>query len=255
MASATGSPAQVPIENNIRLNDESAPLLGGPGDVLQHPGEGLVSNLYKGTAWLAQAGVLLLVALVWSAVFSHPPLLPLFSPHPLLQSLGVVAAVEAVLVLQPTATPQDKTLGARVHAGLQLLSFALFAAGVSVIEANKIRSHGAHLHSAHGVLGALTAAVLVVQYLFGLAVWAAPAWLFGRDDTVDRARALWKQHRWAGYAAVLPLLLATVTTATATDYNVNVLDIRLWAVLVAAGLVVVGVYPRIHVRKLGLRQA
>ncbi len=211
-------------------------------------------SLSPGTAWLAQAGALLIVALVWTGVFSHPPLLPLFSPHPLLQSLGVFLAIQAILVMQPTASPVDKVRGARVHAALQLLSFLVLGAGVALIEANKIRSHGAHFHSAHGYLGVLTSVVLLGQYLFGLLVWAAPAAVFGRGpDGVARAKALWKHHRWTGYVAALPLLLATVATATATDYNVNVLGIRTWAVLVAAGLVVVGVYPRVHTRKLGLR--
>lgn len=197
----------------------------------------------------------MLVILVWTGVFRHPPLLPLFSPHPLLQSVGVFVVIQAILVLQPTATPGDKVRGAHAHAALQLLSFFILVGGVTIIETNKIRSHGVHFHSAHGYLGVLTAVVLVGQYLFGFLVWLAPAFIFGSGpDRVDRAKALWKQHRWSGYAVVLPLLLATVATATATDYNVNVLDIRLWAVLVAIGLVVVGVYPRIHTRKLSLRQ-
>lgn len=154
-------------------------------------------------------------------------------------------------MLQPTAAPADKVRGARVHALLQLLSLSLFVAGISFIEANKVRSHGAHLHSAHGVLGAITAVVLLCQYAFGFLMWAAPARVFG---SADRAKSLWKHHRWSGYAVLLPLLLATVATATATDYNVDVLDVRTWAVLVAAVLVVVGVYPRIHGRKLGLRE-
>ncbi|KJR86989.1 cytochrome b561 [Sporothrix schenckii 1099-18] len=251
MASNSDQPAQEPLQANGDRVDESAPLLGQPGDVLQRPGQSIVSNLYTGTAWLAQAGALLLVLLVWTGVFRHPPLLPLFSPHPLLQSVGVFVVVQAILVLQPTATPGDKTRGAHAHAALQLLSSLIFIGGVVVIETNKVRSHGVHFHSAHGYLGVLTAVVLVSQYVFGFVVWLAPAFLFGSGpDRVDRAKALWKHHRRSGYAVVLPLLLVTVATATATDYNVNVLDIRLWAVLVAVGLVVVGVYPRIHIRKL-----
>ena len=208
-----------------------------------------------GTAWLAQAGVILLVALVWVAVFRHPPLLPLFSPHPLLQSVGVLVVVQAILVLQPTAAPRDKIIGAHAHAALQLLSFFILMSGVAIIEANKIRSHGVHFHSVHGYLGVLTTVVLVGQYLFGLLVWLAPAFIFGSGpDRVDRAKALWKQHRWSGYVAVLPLLLATVITAIQTTYNINVLNIKLWAVLVASALIVIGMYPRIHGGKLGLRQ-
>ncbi|CAK7234808.1 hypothetical protein SCUCBS95973_009059 [Sporothrix curviconia] len=255
MASTADTPARVEGDGSGNAVDESAPLLGEPADVVQKPEDSTFSNFYTGTAWLAQAGVILLVALVWIGVFRHLPLLPLFSPHPLLQSVGVFVVVQAILVLQPTAAPRDKIAGAHAHAALQLLSFFILIGGVAIIEANKIRSHGVHFHSIHGYLGVLTAVVLVGQYVFGLLVYLAPAFVFGSGpDRVDRAKALWKQHRWSGYAVVLPLLLATVITATKTDYNVNVLSIRLWAVLVASALIIVGVYPRIHIRKLGLRQ-
>ncbi|CAK7236086.1 hypothetical protein SEUCBS140593_009500 [Sporothrix eucalyptigena] len=255
MASTQDTLAQVEVNSNGNAVDESAPLLGEPGDVVQQPEKSIVSNFYLGTGFLAQAGVILLVALVWTGVFRHPPLLPLFSPHPLLQSVGVFVIVQAILVLQPTVAPWDKIAGAHAHAALQLLSFIILISGVAIIEANKIRSHGVHFHSIHGYLGVLTAVVLVVQYLFGLLVWLAPVFIFGGGpDRVDRAKALWRQHRWSGYAVVLPLLLATVITATKTDYNVNVLNIRLWAVVVAIALIVIGVYPRIHIRKLGLRR-
>ena len=68
---------------------------------------------------------------------------------------------------------------------------------------------------------------------------------------VDAAKALWKYHRWAGYGA-LGLLLATVAAAVETDYVRGELGIRLWGVLVAEGLIVAGVVPRVHLRKLGV---
>ncbi len=89
--------------------------------------------------------------------------------------------------------------------------------------------------------------LLLGQNAFGVLMWAVPA-VFGG---VDKAKALWKYHRWGGYV-LYPLLLATVVSATDTDYNRNVLDIKLWAVLIAVVLVVVGVYPRLHKSKLGL---
>ena len=46
--------------------------------------------------------------------------------------------------------------------------------------------------------------------------------------------------------------LAVACAATQTTFNKNVLHIRLWAVLVASVLVLVGVIPRIKKRKLGL---
>ncbi|CAK7267398.1 hypothetical protein SEPCBS119000_002526 [Sporothrix epigloea] len=246
------TPAQADIiTNGSNLDGESSPLLGEAGDVVQKPENSIFSNLYTGKL----AGVVLLVALVWVSVFQHPPLLPLFSPHPLLQSAGVFVVVQAILVLQPAVAPPNKIIGAHAHAVLQLLSFFILISGVAIIEANKIRSHGAHFHSVHGYLGVLTTVVLVGQYVFGLLVWLAPAFIFGNaPDRVDRAKALWKQHRWSGYAVVIPLLLATVVSAIDTGYNANVLKIQMWAMLVASVLVIVGVYPRIHIRKLGLQQ-
>lgn len=200
-----------------------------------------------GTGWLAQVGALLLVALVWSSVLTHPPLIPLFSPHPLLQSLGVLALTEAVLVLQPTWSPADKARGARWHAWLHLLSFALFAAGVLLIEANKIRQGPAsHFHSVHGYLGVAASVVLLLQYVVGLLMWAVPSALGG----VDSAKRVWKYHRMSGYLLNL-LLLATVLSAVRTDFNKNVLDIKMWAVAIAVALLVAGVYPRLHPRKFG----
>ena len=195
---------------------------------------------------LAQAGGILLVALVWAAVFTKP-LLPLFSPHPLLQSLGVFTVLQAILIVQPTSRPADKAAGAQAHALLNLLSFLLFTAGVAVIETNKERSHNAHFHSVHGCLGVATAVVLLVQYLFGFLIYGVPAVLGG----LDRARALWKYHRYNGYVLFV-LVLATVVSAVYTDYNKNVLDIQLWSVLVAVVLVVAGVFPRIQLAKLGI---
>lgn len=184
---------------------------------------------------------------MWSSVLENPPLIPLFSPHPLLQSLGVLALTQAVLILQPTWTPAEKVTGARAHGLLNLLSFVLFAAGVLIIEANKVRQGpGSHFHSVHGYLGVTTSVVLLVQYLFGFLMWGVPG-VFGG---VDNAKALWKYHRISGYLLYL-LLLATVLSAVYTDFNVNVLDIKLWTVCVSVALIVVGVYPRLHPRKLG----
>lgn len=55
----------------------------------------------------------------------------------------------------------------------------------------------------------------------------------------------------SGYV-LLVLAFATVAAATQTDYNKNVLNIQLWAVLVAEVITLVGVLPRIKKQKLGM---
>ncbi|KAK4122673.1 hypothetical protein N657DRAFT_656796 [Parathielavia appendiculata] len=225
---------------------ESAPLLGRPGDALQKPDAPIFMNLLLGTAWLAQIGAVLLLTIVWTAVFAHTTL-PLVSPHPLLNSLGVFTVLQAILVLQPTKTPEAKVMGQRVHAMLHALSFSLFAAGVAIIETNKYQNSFPHFHSAHAYLGVITAALLGVQYLFGFTILLTPRIWGG----VDNAKAMWKYHRLVGYTGLLTLL-ATVALAAETDYSKGVLKINLFAVLAAEALIVAGVFPRIHLRKLGI---
>ena len=68
---------------------------------------------------------------------------------------------------------------------------------------------------------------------------------------VEKAKRVYKWHRWSGYL-ILTLALATVCAATQTDYNKGVLHVRLWAVLVASVITLVGVLPRVRKAKLGL---
>lgn len=241
-STSTSAPASSPAPSPPT---ESEPLLGRPGDATQQPDDPLYKNLILGTAWLSQLGAVLLLAVLWSSIFTHPTL-PLVTPHPLLQSLGVFTVLQAILLLQPTTTPAAKHAGQRAHAALHLASFTLFAAGTAVIETNKHVNHLPHFHSPHAYLGAATVLLLLLQYAFGFTIWATPR-LYGGEDN---AKALWKYHRGVGYAALV-LLLATVAAAVETDYVKTALGIRLWAVLLAEALIVVGVFPRVHLRKLG----
>ena len=184
--------------------------------------------------------------LIWASVFTKP--LILFSGHPLAQSLAILTLTQSILTLQPTHTAEQKRIGQRVHASLNLLAFLFLVAGITIIEYNKISSNGAHFHSLHAYLGVITAIVLLVQYLVGFTMWATPK-LYGGEDN---AKSIWKYHRYSGYV-ILVLLLATVCSATSTDYNVNVLKIKLWATLLLSILVLVGVLPRIQKQKLGFQ--
>lgn len=51
---------------------------------------------------------------VWVAVFKHD--LIVFSAHPLLNSAGVAFAVQGMLVLQPTHTPEQKRIVSTIYA-------------------------------------------------------------------------------------------------------------------------------------------
>ncbi|KAK4190005.1 cytochrome b ascorbate-dependent protein 3 [Podospora australis] len=247
------SPALVPHDNNVEAAPaptESEPLLGRPGDAVQKPHDPMFRNLYLGTGWLAQLGVLLLLISTWIAVFRNPTL-PLVSPHPLLQSLGVFLLVQAILILQPTthANPTAKKNGARLHASLQGVSFLLFLAGIAVIETNKHKNGYAHFHSTHAYLGVITGVVLLVQYLFGFTIYVTPV-VWGGED---KAKQLWKYHRYVGYLLLL-LLLATTSSALWTDYVQSSLGIPLLTFPVASVLIVLGVFPRAQLSKLGLQR-
>ncbi|KAJ9426348.1 hypothetical protein QL093DRAFT_2181109 [Fusarium oxysporum] len=233
MASAAGVPERFPPIEDLSAR-ETEPLLGRPGDAAQEDGVPLIKNLVLGTGIVAQLGVVLLTILIWASVLSKP--LILFSAHPLLQSLAVLTLAQSVLSLQPTHTAEQKRVGQRVHASLNLVAFLILVAGVTIIEYNKIANNGPHFHSVHGYLGVITSIVLLLQYA-----------LYGG---VDNAKAVWKYHRWSGYI-IFVLLLTTVVSAVETDYNHNVLNIKLWAVLLLAIITLVGVVPRIQKQKLG----
>ncbi|KAI1438680.1 eukaryotic cytochrome b561-domain-containing protein [Xylaria sp. CBS 124048] len=243
MASATGIPQHTPIDPTEGVSD-TEPLLGRPGDASQRDDAPIIKNLVLGTGILAEGAAVLLVASVWASVFLNP--LILFSVHPLAQSLGVLVLLQSILVLQPTHTPAQKEVGQKVHAGLNLLAFSIFVVGVVSIEVNKFKSNGAHFHSVHGYLGVITSIWIFVQYLVGFTMFATPV-IYGGEAN---AKKIWKLHRISGYVLLL-LMMATVTSAVKTDYNKNVLGLRLWAMIVIFVLMIVGVYPRIKLRKLG----
>jgi len=86
MASATGVP-----ENTSAFtgSGEDEPLLGRAGDVLQPSGQPIYHNFIVGTGVVAQAGIWVLFAVVWSGIFSHS-LIKFFSPHPVCQLLCTI---------------------------------------------------------------------------------------------------------------------------------------------------------------------
>ncbi|KAI2634272.1 eukaryotic cytochrome b561-domain-containing protein [Hypomontagnella submonticulosa] len=245
MASATGIPQHPPIDPDNDGQGDLEPLLGRPGDASQREDAPIIKNLVIGTGVIAEAAAILLVASVWAAVFLNGPLI-LFSVHPLAQSMGMLILIQSILVLQPTHTGQQKQVGQKIHAGLNFLAFAIFAVGVISIEVNKFKSNGAHFHSVHGYLGAIASFWFLAQYVVGFTMFAVPQ-LYGGEA---KAKSIWKYHRSSGYVLLL-LLCATITSATQTDYNIAVLGLKLWAMIVIVVLMIIGIFPRIKKQKLG----
>lgn len=186
-----------------------------------------------------------MTASVWASVFLSP--LNLFAAHPLLNSAGILAVTQAILILQPTHTPEQKRKGTTTHFLLNNFGLDALIAGLVVIEYNKFAHNGEHFRSPHAILGLITYISLGIQALVGFTQYYTPK-LYG---SVDNAKSLYKYHRMSGYV-VLVLMLATVAAATQTDYNLQTLDIKLWAVLICAVLILIGVLPRIQKHKLGL---
>ncbi|RYP50815.1 hypothetical protein DL768_003733 [Monosporascus sp. mg162] len=253
MASATGIPQHVPGTGQA----ETEPLLGRPGDATQQDEAPMAKNLIigskmaklirsSGTGVLAEVAAILLVASVWGAIFVNGRPLILFSVHPLAQSLGLAILIQGILILQPTHTASQKQVGQKVHAGLNVSALACFIVGVVTIEVNKSKNNMPHFHSVHAYLGVTASIWQIIQALVGFTMYATPQ-LYGGEAN---AKKIWKYHRISGYGLLL-LYAATVIAATQTDYNLGVLGLRLWAMIVISVLLIVGVYPRIKKHKLG----
>lgn len=119
--------------------------------------------------------------------------------------------------------------------------------GLTIIEYNKFAHNGAHFGTPHNVLGLTVYILFFVQAMIGIAQYYTPT-LFG---SAENAKAIYKYHRASGYI-ILVLSFAAVATSVQTAFNKNVLHIKLWVVVVAAIVTLVGVVPRIRKRKFGL---
>ncbi|KAL9531341.1 hypothetical protein SMMN14_05229 [Sphaerulina musiva] len=231
---------------SLRREDTSdeAPLLGERGDASLPGGRPLYHNFVLGTAVVAQAGAWIIAAIVWGSVFSND--LILFSAHPLLNSAAFLLLIQAILVVQPTHTAQQKKEGTYAHAALNDIGVLAAIAGLVVIEYNKISHNGTHFESAHARLGLVAYILVILQVLVGFTQYFTPG-LYGGEAN---AKSLYKYHRVGGYITTV-VMLATICAATYTTYNVNVMKIQLWAVVVASVLVVLGVAARVRLSKFG----
>lgn len=154
--------------------------------------------------------------------------------------------VQGILILQPTHTAKQKKEGTYTHAAFNDIALLTAVAGLVVIEYNKIDHGGTHFESPHAILGLVTYIMIILQAVVGITQYFTPS-LYGG---VDNAKALYKYHRVFGYLTLL-VMLATVCAATQTTFNVNVLQMQLWAVVVASAIVVIGLVPRIRLSKFG----
>ena len=150
-------------------------------------------------------------------------------------------------MLQPTATPKQKTKGTHIHFALNLTGTIALIAGLIIIEMNKASHPETRFTNVHGVMGLVTFILIIIQAMIGFAQFYVPKSVFG---SVDNGKKLYKYHRISGYLILL-MALATICAATQTGFNKNVLHIRLWAVIVASVLVVAGVLPRVKKQKFG----
>jgi len=222
---------------------EDEPLLGRPGDVAQTDEELLVKNLITGTAPIAQLGGILLFGLVWGAIFTHKTML--FSAHPLLNAAAIVFAIQAVLILQPTHSPEQKRLGTYYHAGFWTIALGAFYASLIVIEVHKANNGLGHFESSHAILGVITYVLFFIQAFVGVTQYFFPG-LYGG---VDNAKSLYKYHRVSGYV-ILTLTIVNVVLAAETYYAGKILGLKLWATILGVVLVAVGLVPRIKKQKM-----
>lgn len=90
------------------------------------------------TAILAQAGIWILAALVWAAIFQNDFIF--FSYHPLLNSAATLLFVQGTLVLQPTASQKDKMRGSYAHSVFNTLGVAgtfIFSSTLGVLASKR----------------------------------------------------------------------------------------------------------------------
>lgn len=170
-----------------------------------------------------------------------------FSYHPLVNSAAILLLTQAILVLQPTSTPKQKTQGTHLHFILNLSGIILLIAGLIIIEMNKASHPETRFKNVHGIMGLVTFILIAVQAVVGFVQFYLPETILG---SVEKGKMLYRYHRVSGYLILL-MGLATICAATQTPFNDNVLHVQLWAVVVASVLVVAGVMPRVKKQKFG----
>jgi len=219
-----------------------------PTPAQHEPKPHVLRKLLNRMSLFAQFGLALFAITLYSTIFSTD--WSLFSWHPTLMGILVIAVSEGILILQPTTTKAEKESGLNYHRYIMSTGYLAAIGAFSVIYYNKSSHQSPHFASTHGKLGIATFSYLLVQLLFGVAMVFAPA-LFGG---VNQAKALWKYHRISGYI-VFVLVWVTAQFGAHTDWSVAKYPFPtftngIW--YLSAGLVAVGVFSRLRVGKLGI---
>lgn len=77
--------------------------------------------------------------------------------------MALIMVTNALLLLQPTHTPEQKRVGAVTHGLLNALALASFTTAVIIIIYNKSAHNAEHFTTAHGKIGIITYTLLIIQ--------------------------------------------------------------------------------------------
>jgi uncharacterized membrane protein len=227
------------------------PLLGNPSSESEEKyylSRDIIREAYKvKNAIVVQAGLLVLLVTIFIGLFTHP-INGYFIGHPILNSFGLVALSQALLITQPAPlSPEHKTLGGKIHGILNSTSVVLFLGGYTSIFYNKHVHNANHITTWHALFGITTYVFLGLVLLVGVAQFWAPILVFG---SIDNAKKIYKYHRIAGYVT-LGLISFTVLLALDSDYNNDVLHIPYWSVFPAIVAIFGGLIWGLKKTKLG----
>ena len=79
--------------------------------------------------------------------------------------MALIMVTNALLLLQPTHTAEQKRIGAVTHGILNSLALASFTSAVIIILYNKAAHGASHFTTAHGRIGLMTYILLIIQVL------------------------------------------------------------------------------------------
>lgn len=129
--------------------------------------------------------------------------LPLFGYHPMIQSFAFLLLLQSILTLQPTSQedPTAKRKAFTVHRAFNLaLVLPLFTAGASIMWYLHDQPGQKHFVSWHGILGTAVIVWTWLQVAAGVAATSFDGKLVGG---MQRAKSLWKWHRYVNWSTSL----------------------------------------------------